>query len=710
MKKLIVLFSILLGVGIQSSFAFAEGQPIVTSIVMYPGNNSENTFLVKGKNLVREENGVQVPNFKFQLLYANEGEKLSECNKDNAMEIGRSLVGTPTPTSVAFKYMFDLRKRSWKLCLFDFAGNVIKSDEHQGHYVDECRNSLNSENGVAFLKAHYYISKKNNILRLNTSQCKSNHLRLALYDRPTYNVVGSDNYIDVRDNKTNEVLQVLDFVPQENEVRISYETDDEECSGLRNPDCRVWVEIRDENGNILFHNRGVADEYIDQYKAQQNQTGEKAVIEAAASKGVILGECTSGHCRAHDWTLLGIQGANNMYSSIYVQTETPDYDTKSKCYKQELNEGKGGYDPNCYEFLAPIDFDVNGGNLKGVKSEDGHTWIENIRDFRFGDYVNFLFRIAISALVIISVVMIMVAGIEYMTVESIFGRSQAKARIKNAMGGLILALASYTILYTINPNLVDIGALDNMDVAKIDGVGGDPDPNDSTIQNVGEKQCVMVESPWGAPQHKLNQLGIKCGSNYSLSDIAQSFVGHVTYRYGAKGGKFPSNTTACLIDGTNKDDKCKNDKGEMQRCGDFCPSDSICLDCSGFVYEVLRCKGMNPKRYGSGDYFGSRCENERLEITGANKQGNDITITYKDSSGIAGSYTLKEGDLFGAPNHHVAMYVGEGKFVDSQPGRINKNTAVKLRDFLATYRADMKKSKRKRWMRYILPLDRLKNC
>jgi hypothetical protein len=40
--------------------------------------------------------------------------------------------------------------------------------------------------------------------------------------------------------------------------------------------------------------------------------------------------------------------------------------------------------------------------------------------------------------------------------DAITGKEEGKARIQRALGGLLLALASYIILYTINPNLVSL--------------------------------------------------------------------------------------------------------------------------------------------------------------------------------------------------------------------------------------------------------------
>jgi len=73
----------------------------------------------------------------------------------------------------------------------------------------------------------------------------------------------------------------------------------------------------------------------------------------------------------------------------------------------------------------------------------------------FGSYVNGIIRLFMGLIGIFAVLMIVVGGIQYMTTSLLGEKEAAKSRITNAIGGLILALASYIILNTINPNLVN---------------------------------------------------------------------------------------------------------------------------------------------------------------------------------------------------------------------------------------------------------------
>ncbi len=63
-------------------------------------------------------------------------------------------------------------------------------------------------------------------------------------------------------------------------------------------------------------------------------------------------------------------------------------------------------------------------------------------------------KLAISIASALSVIFIIYGGVLYITTDSMGGKSNAKDTIENAIMGLLLAIGSYAILYTINPKLV----------------------------------------------------------------------------------------------------------------------------------------------------------------------------------------------------------------------------------------------------------------
>jgi len=122
--------------------------------------------------------------------------------------------------------------------------------------------------------------------------------------------------------------------------------------------------------------------------------------------------------------------------------------------------------PNTYELLAPI------GNLKFAP--------DNI-----GEYFNTIFMIAIGLCGALAVIMIVLGGIQYMGDESIFGKTEAKSKIMAAILGLLIALGSYALLNTINPDLLNGGVhIDQVSAEIVDL----PDAGDGTIDPDFEKK------------------------------------------------------------------------------------------------------------------------------------------------------------------------------------------------------------------------------
>ena len=71
-------------------------------------------------------------------------------------------------------------------------------------------------------------------------------------------------------------------------------------------------------------------------------------------------------------------------------------------------------------------------------------------------YITGLFKLVIGLAGVLAVVMIIYAGIKYMSTDAFSGKEEAKGVIENALWGLGLAIAAWLILYTINPKLVEI--------------------------------------------------------------------------------------------------------------------------------------------------------------------------------------------------------------------------------------------------------------
>lgn len=110
-----------------------------------------------------------------------------------------------------------------------------------------------------------------------------------------------------------------------------------------------------------------------------------------------------------------------------------------------------------YTFLAPL------GSIKCMDSSgQDKTCIGN----NIGEYLNFIFKFAIGLCAALAVLMLIMAGITYMGDESIFGKTEAKHKMMASIGGLLIALAAWALLNTINPDLTGKNSI-NITGAKI---------------------------------------------------------------------------------------------------------------------------------------------------------------------------------------------------------------------------------------------------
>jgi len=92
-------------------------------------------------------------------------------------------------------------------------------------------------------------------------------------------------------------------------------------------------------------------------------------------------------------------------------------------------------------------------------------------------YISGLFNFIIGLAAILAVFMIALGGFTYITTDTISGKSDGKGFISNAVWGLILALAAWLILNTINPNLLNFN-LNNLGERPVGEEGGSVDDDD----------------------------------------------------------------------------------------------------------------------------------------------------------------------------------------------------------------------------------------
>lgn len=102
-----------------------------------------------------------------------------------------------------------------------------------------------------------------------------------------------------------------------------------------------------------------------------------------------------------------------------------------------------------YKLLAPLPCESGPGcdpTTKTLETFDPSTGL--------GSYLNLMIKIFIGICAVLSVVMIIVGGMEYMTSELAHTKEAGKERITHALLGLVIALGAYALLNTINPDLL----------------------------------------------------------------------------------------------------------------------------------------------------------------------------------------------------------------------------------------------------------------
>ena len=134
-------------------------------------------------------------------------------------------------------------------------------------------------------------------------------------------------------------------------------------------------------------------------------------------------------------------------------------------------------------------------NLPGVSAPSGSD---------FGPYVNGIVKLLIGAAGVLAVIMIIIGGLQYMTTDAVSGKQEGKEKIWKALLGLLIAIASWLILYTINPNLISTSL--NLQQAPTPPAPGNPlpqgpDPIDGNYAQCfhTENACLASQSQGGCP-------------------------------------------------------------------------------------------------------------------------------------------------------------------------------------------------------------------
>lgn len=171
----------------------------------------------------------------------------------------------------------------------------------------------------------------------------------------------------------------------------------------------------------------------------------------------------------------------------FQETETTILKDRSNLYPIEAVKKKST-DTTTYNLLAPI------GELKSVSS------------MNISDYFSLMLKIIIGLCAVSAVVMIVIGGVQYMGKDSIFGKAEAKGRIINAIFGLIIALGSYALLNTINPDLLGVKGLNIKQVEGVIDLEYENEPWEGSSFGNNKNLCPQgfynIDVPWGVGNKK----------------------------------------------------------------------------------------------------------------------------------------------------------------------------------------------------------------
>ncbi|MBT4857158.1 hypothetical protein HON52_03125 [Candidatus Uhrbacteria bacterium] len=269
---------------------------------------------------------------------------------------------------------------------------------------------------------------------------------------------------------------------------------------------------------------------------------------------------------------------------------------------------------------------VLGVEIPGLEFSPAYTDGESVVSNYIGEYIEAVYIWIVPVASLLAVLVLMIAGMQYMLARGDSGRiAKAKERVKNAITGVVLLLGIVTMASMVDPSVL---TYDSLKLSYIDAeqyVDESPDTSGS----------VDFGSVYIPPSSQM-----LCDPQYSISEIAMSTVGWVTYRYGGK-GTAPPYTAETKIDPSGRP------------YSEYCPDETLCLDCSGYADFIRQCAGLAAASESGGTAAIFDTANGAVEID-----------TW-DPDGTVNGTALVPGDMIGYPSSHVLIYIGDGNIADS---------------------------------------------
>ncbi len=161
------------------------------------------------------------------------------------------------------------------------------------------------------------------------------------------------------------------------------------------------------------------------------------------------------------YTMSGLQSATKYYFNIVDVTDGEIFATSSFTTLDSNGVPVVGnpYTPTVNNCTA------GAGEYCLIEPLPGIPKVNPTKAGAFGEYINKLFNLAIGFGAVLAVLMIIIAGIQYMATDSVFSKGEDKNKIVKILFGLLILLGSFILLKTINSDLLNIGTSNNLAVS-----------------------------------------------------------------------------------------------------------------------------------------------------------------------------------------------------------------------------------------------------
>lgn len=107
-----------------------------------------------------------------------------------------------------------------------------------------------------------------------------------------------------------------------------------------------------------------------------------------------------------------------------------------------------------------------------------------------GAYLNNLFDLALLVGAILAVLVIASAGLQYMTTDAVYGKTESRRRIMHAVAGLLMLLGIWLFFNTINPNILKL----DFELKKVNTQGTKPpQPKQPAVVSPAERARQLKE-------------------------------------------------------------------------------------------------------------------------------------------------------------------------------------------------------------------------